>query len=242
MSFVLAGHRGAMAVAPENTIGSFRRAIADGANEIEFDIRASADGIAVVMHDAEVDRTTSGTGPVAELTFAEIRALDAGGGAVVPTLDEVLDELSETAGVSLQIEVKAAEVIGALGTAVRSRPALPERITVTSFHADLLEQVAKELPDIALGLISGTATEDTLEQAVELDAARALVGWTGLDQGYVNRAHAGGLALCVWPVATAEQLRAGIELGVDGITTNDPAFVRGAGFGLRDGALVELDS
>ena len=94
----LCAHRGDVAAAPENTIAAFESAIAKGVQQIEFDVDLSKDGELVVMHDSTVDRTTNGTGKVTELTFAEIRALDAGSwfseefkGARVPTLRETLE-------------------------------------------------------------------------------------------------------------------------------------------------------
>lgn len=87
MGFRLAAHRGVMSEKPENTLSSFRLASSFDATEIELDLRASKDGELVVMHDATVDRTTDGTGTVAELTLAELRALDAGEGQRIPTFE-----------------------------------------------------------------------------------------------------------------------------------------------------------
>lgn len=94
----LVGHRGALAIAPENTMASFDRAWRDGADLIEMDVRLSADGRVVVIHDALVDRTTDGSGLVSEMPLAEIKRLDAGAwfdprfaGERVPTLVEVLE-------------------------------------------------------------------------------------------------------------------------------------------------------
>ena len=111
------GHRGAAALAPENTIISFERAVADGADAIEFDVHVSADGHVVVIHDPTLDRTTDGTGAVAELTLERIRAADAGArftrdgmehpyrgrGVRVPTLTEVLDRFP---ALPMLIEIK----------------------------------------------------------------------------------------------------------------------------------------
>src|SRR3954471_3509525 len=82
---IITGHRGALGSEPENTLRSFRRAVADGCDEIELDLRVSADGELVIMHDATVDRTTSGSGEVAGLTLDKLRSLDAGFGEQIPT-------------------------------------------------------------------------------------------------------------------------------------------------------------
>lgn len=80
-----------MGVEPENTLRSFIRAEQSGMDAIELDLHLSKDGALVVMHDADVDRTTDGNGPIADKTLAELRELDAGGGERVPVFDEVLD-------------------------------------------------------------------------------------------------------------------------------------------------------
>lgn len=116
-------HRGNSAHAPENTFVSFDQAIAVGVDAIEFDVRLTRDGHAVIVHDVTVDRTTSGTGPVAEHTLAELRALDAGArftsdagrtapyrgqGIVAPTLEEMLQRYR---AIPLLIEVKVPEAV-----------------------------------------------------------------------------------------------------------------------------------
>ena len=94
----ISAHRGENGVFPENTIAGFEEAVRLGASQIEFDVRHTRDGIAVIMHDESVNRTTNGSGKVADLTFAEIRSLDAGvkkdarfAGMKIPTLEEALD-------------------------------------------------------------------------------------------------------------------------------------------------------
>ena len=84
------GHRGAAGVLPENTLAGFRYAIELGVDYVECDVHLSRDGQLVVMHDATVDRTTDATGAICDLDFNRIRALDAGEGEQIPTLDEVL--------------------------------------------------------------------------------------------------------------------------------------------------------
>ncbi|MDH5508339.1 MAG: glycerophosphodiester phosphodiesterase family protein, partial [Anaerolineae bacterium] len=84
----LIAHRGGKTYQPENTLAAFKQAIADGVDQLEFDVQMTKDGVLVVIHDEEVDRTTNGSGLVADLTLAEIQALDAGGGERVPTFAE----------------------------------------------------------------------------------------------------------------------------------------------------------
>ncbi|MCZ2149220.1 MAG: glycerophosphodiester phosphodiesterase family protein [Bryobacterales bacterium] len=86
----IVAHRGFKAVAPENTIAAFEAAAAAGADYMEIDVRRTRDGELILMHDGKVDRTTGGRGAIRDLTFAEIRRLDAGKGQRVPTLREAL--------------------------------------------------------------------------------------------------------------------------------------------------------
>ena len=105
------GHRGVAARAPENTLAGLRLAFDEGAHGVEFDVRATHDDALVLLHDATVDRTTSGRGILRDLTLEQVRALDAGAsfapqfqGERIPTLDEVLDEF--LGRIALDIEVK----------------------------------------------------------------------------------------------------------------------------------------
>src|SRR5271157_2119631 len=101
-------HRGLSAQYPENTLLAFREAIAVGADAIEFDVHQTLDGELVVMHDGDVSRTTNGTGFIKDLTFADLRELDAGQSELIPTLREVL-ELGR-GKVHFQLEVKVAKI------------------------------------------------------------------------------------------------------------------------------------
>ncbi len=115
----LCAHRGAMATHPENTISAFRAAIEAGAHMIEFDVQLTSDNQLVVIHDATVDRTTNGTGKVAELTFPEIRELDAGSwkspefkGELIPSLNEALEIMPDN--IWLNIHLKGDDILGQL--------------------------------------------------------------------------------------------------------------------------------
>src|SRR5579859_5877640 len=109
---IVIAHRGASAYAPENTEVAFDQGVALGADALETDVRATRDGVLVLLHDANVDRTTSGNGPVAELTWQEVQQLDAGAwkaaryaGQRVPRLDWFLDRYGAIC--PLYLEIKA---------------------------------------------------------------------------------------------------------------------------------------
>src|ERR1700741_1620591 len=102
-------HRGASAERPENTLAAFELALEQGAAVIEADVRRTADGALLVLHDADLDRTTSGSGPLGQMGAEEARRLDAGGGPPIPTVAEVL----ELAGrrVRVNLDLKEIEVV-----------------------------------------------------------------------------------------------------------------------------------
>jgi glycerophosphoryl diester phosphodiesterase len=223
---IITGHRGSLGTEPENTLRSFRRAVADGCDEIELDLRVTADGELVIMHDATVDRTTSGTGAVEELTFAELRALDAGLGEQVPTWAETVAAID----VRFQAEVKAEAAVPLLAQSLKSDPALAERTLVTSFHPEILLAIREAFPDVTTGHIFGR-TPDTAEVIARTRAAGAtwsLCGIAGLTPEAVADLHAAGLKATAWPVPDAATLATAVSLAVDGITTDNPHLLQHA--------------
>jgi glycerophosphoryl diester phosphodiesterase len=217
---IITGHRGALGTEPENTLRSFRRAVADGCDEIELDLRVSADGELVIMHDATVDRTTSGTGEVAALALAELRALDAGLGEQVPTWAETVAAIE----VRFQAEVKAEAAVPLLAQSLKSDPSLAARTLVTSFHPEILLAVREAFPDATTGHIFGRTPEiaEVITRARAAGASWALCGIAGLTVEGVAELHAAGLKATAWPVPDAHTLAEATALGVDGITTDNP--------------------
>ncbi|NUM44464.1 MAG: glycerophosphodiester phosphodiesterase [Anaerolineales bacterium] len=148
-------HRGASRYAPQNTLAAFQLAVDQQADGIEFDVRLSADGIPVVIHDASVRHTTNGRGWVANMTLAALRKLDAGQGETIPTLDEVL----ETVGGKLLLNIE-------LKPLLRNTPALAEKVAqavhryhleetviCSSFSPPALSALARSAPGIPRGVL-----------------------------------------------------------------------------------------
>lgn len=236
MNTFVVGHRGACTLVPENTLPSFRAALEIGVNELELDLRATRDGQVVVIHDASVDRTTDGTGLVSELTFEQVRGLDAGDGAQVPTFAEVLDA---TTG-SLQVEIKDPRAIDPMMAVLRDRPEAIARLAPTSFDEGSVGRLVQLLPDVCVGLISKEASGAVLDRAAELGAGRVLVGLAAVTAEFVRRAHDRGFRVDVWPVDTPDQVRRAVALDADGFTTDDPRIVAEAGFRVTDEGLVPV--
>lgn len=236
MPFVVAGHRGARNLVPENTLPSLALAAELGVTELEIDLRPSADGEVMVIHDARVDRTTDGTGEVSALSFEQLRALDAGGGEPIPTFTEVLDATD----LSLQMEIKDPAVIDLVMALLASRPEETHRLAPTSFDPDSVRRMAEFLPHATVGLIRSDAPMQMLDDAEALGAGRVLVRHESADAGFVNAAHERGLRVDLWPVNTVAQVQHAVDLDVDGFTTDDPRVLQAAGYTLSADGLVRI--
>ncbi|MGA7147798.1 MAG: glycerophosphodiester phosphodiesterase family protein [Microbacterium sp.] len=228
----IASHRGGSATAPENTLPAITAALEDGVGYVEVDVALTADSQPVLMHDARVDRTTDGTGRLAELTLADVRALDAGSwfdpafaGTAVPTFVEFLDELDATGGRAI-IELKGvwdAVAIDAAHAEVLAR-GLERDVAVASFDARTLalweaetEVVSrllnlKHVPDDVVA-----AAEQAGVQGVIVDRDEVLERPTIVDE-----LHAAGVRIVVYTLNHDTQWHAVTALGVDGIVTDDP--------------------
>ncbi|MET9116117.1 glycerophosphodiester phosphodiesterase family protein [Streptomyces longwoodensis] len=221
MNFLTIGHRGLMGVEPENTLRSFVAAEQAGLDVIELDLHLSKDGALVVMHDADVDRTTDGTGPIAEQTLAELRALDAGRGERVPVFEEVLDAVRTP----LQAEIKDVQAARALAEVLHSR-ALVDRVEVSSFHDEAIAEIARLVPGVRTALIGSRYGTDVVDRAVAAGAGTLCLNIRRLTLEIVELARAKDLRVIGWVVNTQDQLRLVRALGLDGATTDLPEIKR----------------
>ncbi len=215
------GHRGAAGVLPENTLKGFRYAIELGVDFVECDVHLTRDEQLVVMHDPTVDRTTNGSGAIRELIFDEVRALDAGEGERVPTLDEVLAIVQESGRVGLLCELKGAGTEAASVAAVRAR-GMKANVTFTSFELSRLERVRALGSELLVGPILPNPSEADLDQAVALGARGVGVQYKNLCLRIIEQARARGLEIRAWNPDTLVEQQAMIALGAQGIGTNRP--------------------
>lgn len=220
-------HRGASAAAPENTLAAFRLAADQGADGIELDVRATADGQPVVLHDASVDRTTDGTGGVAALTLDQVRRLDAGGkfgpsfrGERIPLLSEVLNTVRGR--LLLDVEVKAAGFEATLLDLIRQAD-MVDSVLISSFDAKIIGRVRDWASDIPVGLLQSTADPDA---AVSLHAAAYLPAVSVVTPRLIESCRRHGVRVITWTVRTAVEAQTALDADVDGIIADDPAFVR----------------
>ncbi len=210
-----------MGVEPENTLRSFVAAQQAGLDVIELDLHLSKDGALVVMHDAEVDRTTDGSGAIADKTLAELRALDAGHGERIPVFEEVLDAVRTP----LQAEIKDVAAARALAEVMRRRDLL-SRVEVLSFHDEALTEIARLVPGVRTALVADRYGPEVVERATAAGAATLVLDIRRLTLETVEHARAADLRIIGWVVNTLDHLRLVRALELDGATTDYPEIKR----------------
>lgn len=228
MVFHNVAHRGYSAIAPENTLPALAAAALAGATLVEFDVRTTADRVPVVIHDRTVDRTTTGTGAVCDLTVDELRSYDAGGwfsaayaGVRVPLLAEVLDVLS---GSRLLLEIKAPATRDEVKVilAMVAERGLLGRTVVQSFHPDVVRLVREAVPDVPRGLLRMRFEEDTVRLAAELGVAYCnppLADVLG-DPDTVARLRGAGVRIMPWTANDPARWPELVAAGVAGLITD----------------------
>ncbi|MEW1720495.1 glycerophosphodiester phosphodiesterase family protein [Streptomyces sp. NPDC093109] len=214
-----------MGVEPENTLRSFRHAERAGMDAIELDLHLSKDGALVVMHDTTVDRTTDGTGAIADRTLAELRELDAGLGERVPVFEEVLDAV----GSPVQAEIKDVAAARALAEVMHAH-GLVERVEVSSFHDEAVAEIAALVPGVRTVLIASRWDADVVDRATAVGAASLALNIRRLNLETVERAHGEGLGIIGWVVNTPDQLRLARAFGLAAVTTDLPEIRRAGRF------------
>ncbi|WP_432106153.1 glycerophosphodiester phosphodiesterase [Streptomyces sp. bgisy091] len=225
MTFLTIGHRGVMGVEPENTLRSFTHAERSGMDALELDLHLSKDGALAVMHDPAVDRTTDGTGLIAEKTLSELRELDAGQGERVPVFEEVLDAVRSP----LQAEIKDVAAARALAEVMLRRD-LAGRVEVSSFHDEAVAEIRQLVPGVRTALIASRWEGDVVDRAKAAGAATLALNIRRLTLEVVEQAHAEGLKVIGWVVNTQDHLRLARALGLDGATTDFPEIRRAGRF------------
>jgi glycerophosphoryl diester phosphodiesterase len=217
---LVTGHRGAAGLEPENTVRSFRRACDLGVDRVETDGRLTRDGHLLCLHDATVDRTTNGSGAVADLTFDEIRKLDAGQGERIPTLEEAIAAVRGRA--VLQIELKGEGTVGPTLRVLETAGLDPAEFMLTCFDASRLEEVRAQRPEWPVSLLFGQPPPDAIERARRVGAESISVQFTHLTRDWVEASHAAGLEIRGWNPDTREEMERTLALGIDGLGSNRP--------------------
>ncbi|MFI9601325.1 glycerophosphodiester phosphodiesterase [Streptomyces sp. NPDC004069] len=217
MNFLTLGHRGVMGVEPENTLRSFVAAQQAGLDVIELDLHLSKDGALVVMHDDEVDRTTDGSGAIADKTLAELRSLDAGRGERIPVFEEVLDAVRAP----LQAEIKDVAAARALAEVLHERD-LVSRVEVSSFHDEAITEIARLVPGVRTALVASRYDSGVVARATAAGAGTVCLNIRRLTLEIVEHARKADLRIIGWVVNTLDHLRLVRALELDGATTDYP--------------------
>jgi glycerophosphoryl diester phosphodiesterase len=239
-------HRGGAALGPENTLEAFRGGLAAGCAWIETDVHMTRDGEIVTFHDHDLRRTTNGSGKVCDFTLADLRRLDAGynftpdgrsfpfrgKGVTIPTLAELV-ELDPHARINIEIKQTEPPMVAALWRFIDEHH-LHDRVLVASESTE----VVREFRNLARGTV---ATSAGMREAfvfwlavragldalvpIEYDALQVPIRFGGLEvvtPAFVRAAHRRGVQVHVWTVDSLEQMGWLVDLGVDGIMTDQP--------------------
>ena len=232
---LIASHRGGSLEAPENSPTSFRHTTTLAVDQVEFDIHPTADGHIVVIHDATLDRTTNGRGPVAARTLAELRQLTITGTATdrIMTLTDVI-ELFRPTGITLRMEVKSdpdhLPYPGLLAHALRLIDAagMRARTVITSFLAPIVAE-AVQSPGLQgrIWLVAPLVMDDIGLDGVVAAAETHAIAHLGiranrLDARVLAHLRSAGLGIGAWATNDADSVRRMLELGVEVFTTDIP--------------------
>ncbi|MEN6347408.1 MAG: glycerophosphodiester phosphodiesterase family protein [Armatimonadia bacterium] len=223
----LMAHRGASSLAPENTLAAFRKALETKSQWVELDVHLTADGEVVVMHDGTVDRTTDGTGPIAKMTLAQIKALDAGSwfkpefvGERVPTLAEVVALLGKRLRINVEIKSSGNAATAQKVVEILRKGGVLEQSMISSFGLQAVLEVRKYSTVPLLALISGKATD--LQTTIDKGLPYFNIEYRQVDAALVEKARAAGVRLCVWTVDNPALWPRFVDLGADIVCTNRP--------------------
>ena len=233
---VIFAHRGASAHAPENTLAAFELALAENADAIELDVKLSADGHVVVIHDGTTDRTTGTHARVKDLSLADLHALDSGSffsakfqNERIPTLEEVFETLGKRTFINVELtnyNTPRDHLVESVCTLVK-KFALQDRVMFSSFFALNLSKARGFLPEVPRGLLAFNGLLGAWARSFgfvfgKYQALHPYLKDTTPQQ--VQRVHRLNRRVHVWTVNAADDMRRLFNWGVDGIFTDDPAL------------------
>ncbi len=231
------GHRGCAAHAPENTLAGLREAARRGVAWVEIDVCLLGDGTPVIIHDARVDRTTNGTGALADLDWAAVSRLDAGSwfaprfaGEHVPRLDEALSDV-QSLGLGLNLELKThgtegERLVEAALPYLRDSGISRDQILVSSFDHPTLAAFHAAAPGFAVGVLYGEVAPDWREIAETLDAVAIIADYRKVTESAIRDVVADGRDIYVYTPNDPARVYAQWRWGLDGIISDDPERFR----------------
>ncbi len=227
---LIIGHRGTPSLKDENTLESAQEAAAAGADVIENDIYMTRDRQLVIMHDGTVDRTTDGTGPIEEMTLAQVKQLKTKSGYAVPTMEEYFDAFKNTKQVHF-VEIKSSnpEIVSLLKELVDKKK-VHDQLVVISFDFNQLANMAKTMPEVSTGALNSLAVKGGNVES----GLRSILGVTQANSSTYNPSYGGGISselveaakhrgLTFWPWTLRNQsdFYSLYSYGTHGLTTDD---------------------
>jgi len=239
-SFIL-GHRGAMGDRPENTAVSFKKALRDGADGVEFDVHLSSDGVPIVIHDEKVDRTTNGSGMVSQMSLKEIKDLDIvinqsqlrDINEKILTLEETLD-LTASKSKLINIELKQGPVIypglEEKVLAIIKSYDIIEKVVISSFNHYSIKMIKDRFPEIKCGLLYMAGLYDPWVYARRLGVEAIHPFFASINEELVQVCHQNNIMVNVFGCNDSSNLSKMLKIGVDCIITDNP----GLAVGLRE--------
>lgn len=218
------GHRGAAGHAPENTVAAILKGIALGVDFVEIDVRRTADGVLVVLHDETVNRTTNGKGRVDRLSLWEVKKFDAGNGEHIPTLQEVLTLAAGQAGLMLELKVEgvarqAVEIVRGVG--------FRDPVIYASFLHDELTHVRKADPEASLMVLFGRLPQAPVSRAIAHGSSHVGLRHNTATRPLVDAFHCEDLLVFVYTPDNPRDIQRVLSLGVDGVISNFPERISG---------------
>ena len=238
---LIIAHRGFSAVAPENTLSAFKLAIENKADMIELDIRMSKDKSVVVIHDSKLDRTTDGTGRVRAKYIWNLKKLDAGSwfdksfkGEKIPTLEEVFRLVKGRIPIDIEIKkTRGKEEIEERVLGLIYSFEMVDKVIISSFNPRVIRKIRKLSSEIPTGFIYHYPVYFNPGRILKRLGANVLIhNYKFTTEKLVKKVHTSGFRIFVYSVNSFDKIKRMVELGVDGIITDDVKLARGVVLGI----------
>ena len=213
------GHRGAAGHAPENTLAAVRQGIELGVDFVEIDVRRTADGVLVALHDATVNRTTNGRGRVEALSLGEVRKLDAGNGERIPTVEEVLQMAGRRTGLMLELKVDG---LAHLTVQTVQKVQLDTPVIYASFLHKELTYVRAVETEAALMVLFDRLPRAPVPYAMQYQPEYVGLRHDRATGPLVDAFHRENVMVWVYTANSLADIARAISIGVDGVISNFP--------------------
>ena len=225
-------HRGGAGVFPENTLPAFQNAVDMGYKYLETDVHSSKDGKVFAFHDDSLERVTGHIGKISDMTAKEISKIEINGSAKIPTLSEILETLPEA---KINIDPKADSVVVPLINLLKHTNSV-SRVCIGSFSDKRIKQIHKELgdglcisagPKAVMKFFAGKFRSSTSKPEYDcLQVPQRSGPIKIVTHDFINKAHSRGLQVHVWTVDDQKEMNELLDLGVDGLMTDEPATLK----------------